>query len=227
MKPEVVITRDGSMTLLHPELGEHYHSIHGARSESERVYIECGLAHAAENFNEPIKILEIGIGTGLNAVLAGDFASRTQRNVHYTGLEPFPIDSAYAASLPVRDISVSLGMEQLYDMLHNQELTQAVIDSFSFNVLPIKLEDYISKAEDNPEYHTIFFDAFAPDTQPELWEESVFKFLFKKLLSGGNLVTYCVKGEVRRRLQHIGFSIHKLAGPQGGKREILRAVKTL
>ena len=74
-------------------------------------------------------------------------------------------------------------------------------------------------------FDVIYFDAFAPEKQPEMWSQELFNRLYVLLNEGGILTTYCAKGVIRRMLQAAGFTVERLPGPPGGKREILRALK--
>jgi tRNA U34 5-methylaminomethyl-2-thiouridine-forming methyltransferase MnmC len=232
--PEIVLTKDGSPTLLHPIYNEHYHSIHGALTESEHVYITSGLEYAANSFKDPLKVLEIGFGSGLNALLSGLFAKRNRRKIQYTGLEPFPISEIHAENIPLESLKTKdypdldpLLFKKLHHGAQFAFTSKEKVDFFEFEVLNITLQQHMISPERVTDFQVIFFDAFCPESQPELWTEEIFKSLSNSLVLGGNLVTYCAKGAVRRLLIAAGFKVEKLAGPLKGKREILRAVKTL
>ncbi|NDV65694.1 tRNA (5-methylaminomethyl-2-thiouridine)(34)-methyltransferase MnmD [Bacteroides sp. 224] len=216
MKRIVEHTADGSSTLFVPELNEHYHSVKGARTESQHIFIDMGMKHSSAN---PIRILEIGLGTGLNAFLTLTEAEQSGKEVHYTGLELYPLDwetvrcLEYSDSTLFQQIHVS-PWEQETKLTPTFTLTKKKTD---FTLLP---QDGTLKGFD-----VIYFDAFAPEKQPEIWNEELFKHLYVIMNTEGILTTYCAKGIVRRMLQQAGFTVERLAGPPNGKREILRAVK--
>jgi len=182
MKRIIERTEDGSATLFVPELNEHYHSIKGARTESQHIFIDMGFK--ASTAFQP-RILEIGFGTGLNALLTLETAGEEKRVVHYTGIELYP-----------------LSWEEV-DVLN-----------YSDNPLFKKLHTSL-----------VYFDAFAPEKQPEMWSEELFRNIYAGMNTDGILTTYCAKGVIRRLLQAVGFTVERLPGPPGGKREILRASK--
>lgn len=208
-------TLDGSSTLYLPEMDEHYHSTNGARSESMHVYIDAGYRATDAN---PVSVLEIGFGTGLNAWLTLSEATATNRPTNYIAIELFPL------SMDVVDqLSYSKGEGgDLYRQIHTTEWEKRVDISPYFNLQKIKtdLASFIPpKGMD-----VVYFDAFAPDKQPEMWQSIYFERLFASMNSGGLLTTYCAKGVVRRMLIAAGFEVERLPGPLG-KREILRAFR--
>lgn len=212
-------TADGSYTLFVPELDEHYHSVKGALTESEHIFINMGLKHS--KVAEP-KILEIGFGTGLNAFLSLLEAEKSQRKVHFTTIERFPLDldTIRTMNYPAQ---VAPNRAQEYEALHTAPWnTDAVITPF-FTLH--KLEADFTCYEFPKGYNVIYFDAFAPEKQPEMWSQELFDQLYEVLNEGGILTTYCAKGVIRRMLQTAGFTVERLPGPPGGKREILRATK--
>ena len=75
-------------------------------------------------------------------------------------------------------------------------------------------------------FDLVYFDAFGPRVQPELWDQAMFERMYEILSPGGILVTYCAKGSVRRAMIACGFEVERLPGPPG-KREMLRARKTV
>ena len=198
-------TADGSYTLYVPELDEHYHSVKGALTESQHIFIDMGLKHSTAN--EP-RILEIGLGTGLNCFLTLMEAETSQRKVHYTGIERYPLDMETISKLDYPAI-IGKGHELDYLAIHQAPWG----------------EDFTQYAFGKG-YDIIYFDAFAPEKQPEMWSQSLFDSMYQVLNEGGILTTYCAKGVVRRMLQAAGFKVERLAGPPGGKREILRATKS-
>ena len=211
------MTADGSSTL-QLESGETYHSIHGALTESRRVYLELGLEEAALSFpDQQIRILEIGLGTGLNAALSLDFSQRTGTPVEYLALEPYPIPEALHTDLVFPGIT---------DSEENRRNLKAILREAELQIDQFRLRTIAERMEAHPEtgggYHLIYMDAFSPGTHPEAWTQEQLAWLFDQLLPGGILTTFCVKGVVRRAAMACGFETEKLPGPVGGKREVLR-----
>lgn len=221
-------TADGSYTLYVPELDEHYHSVKGALTESQHIFIEMGLKHA------PIpnpRILEIGLGTGLNAFLTLLEAEESRRKVHYTGIERYPLDEETLKKLDYPHIIDRQHEEDYYAIHRSPWGTETTLSPwFTLHKVQGDFTRLFHPTEGNPSaiasrYDVIYFDAFAPEKQPEMWEQSLFDNLYKALNDRGVLTTYCAKGAVRRMLQTAGFTTERLPGPPGGKREILRATK--
>ena len=213
-------TADGSYTLYVPELDEHYHSIKGALTESQHIFIDMGLKHSS--VNSP-KILEIGLGTGLNCILTLLEAEESQRHIHYTGIERYPLNEEVIRKLDYPSM-IGNKHEDRYLAIHQTPWEEDIHLSPWFTLHKIE-GDFTHYTFEN-KYDIIYFDAFAPEKQPEMWEQSLFDNLYNILNEGGILTTYCAKGVVRRMLQTAGFKVERLPGPPGGKREILRATKT-
>lgn len=216
---ELERTADGSYTLYVPELDEHYHSVKGALTESQHIFIEMGLKHSPTP--EP-HILEIGLGTGLNAFLTLLAAEEMQRKVHYTGIERYPLAEETLRQLDYPGI-IGKKHEEDYYAIHQAPWEKETNLSPWFTLH--KIEGDFTRHTFQKGYDIIYFDAFAPEKQPEMWEQSLFNILYNVLNEGGILTTYCAKGVVRRMLQTAGFTVERLPGPPGGKREILRATK--
>ena len=213
-------TADGSYTLYVPELDEHYHSVKGALTESQPIFIDMGLKHS---FVTSPHILEIGLGTGLNCVLTLLEAKESQRHVHYTGIERYPLNEGIIHKLNYPAI-IGKECEDDYFAIHQAPWEEDVCLSPWFTLH--KMEGDFTHYSFEQKYDIIYFDAFAPEKQPEMWEQSLFNNLYQVLNEGGILTTYCAKGVVRRMLQTAGFKVERLPGPPGGKREILRATKS-
>lgn len=215
MKRIIEKTEDGSATLYVPELDEHYHSVKGALTESEHIFIRMGLEESAAA--QP-KVLEIGFGTGLNALLTQQEAEEKKRPVHYWGIELYPLEWETIDALHYTD-------NQLYQTIHQVPWNTDITISPYFTLT--KIEDDFTSLDYSrlPKVDVIYFDAFAPEKQPGIWTEDLFRTLFNQLNEGGILTTYCAKGAVRRMMQQTGFTVERIPGPPGGKREILRARK--
>jgi tRNA U34 5-methylaminomethyl-2-thiouridine-forming methyltransferase MnmC len=221
-KVSFVRTEDGSFTLFVPELQEHYHSTHGALAESQHVYVDSGLM-AFVPCPKRIKILEVGLGTGLNVLLSFRAVQHFfPMGADYVGLEPFRLPSAIIDSMGYDGLCEGEEELALIKRLTNLPAGEKrhINDKFSLCIEEVRLEGYALKGS----FDLIYFDAFAPVVQPELWEEAVFVSLFDALLPGGILVTYCAQGKFKRALKSAGFVVEALPGPKG-KREITRARK--
>ena len=212
-------TADGSRTLYVPELDEHYHSVKGALTESQHIFIDMGLKHCP--LNAP-RILEIGLGTGLNCFLTLLTAEEEKRHIHYTGIERFPLNMEVIRELDYPSL-IGRGHEEDYFHIHQAPWEEDAVLSPWFTLH--KIEGDFTSYTFEKGYDIIYFDAFAPEKQPEMWNQALFDGLFNVLNEGGILTTYCAKGVVRRMLQAAGFIVERLPGPPGGKREILRATK--
>lgn len=214
-------TADGSQTLFVPELNEHYHSVKGALTESEHIFIQMGLKHSSV---EAPHVLEIGFGTGLNAFLTLLTADTDQRNIHYTTLERYPVTPALIEQLTYPEL-ICPERKDDFQALHQAAWNTDVqiTPYFTLHKVETDFTSYTFPAT----YDVIYFDAFAPEKQPEMWTQSLFDTLCQQLNPQGILTTYCAKGAVRRMLQAAGFTVERLPGPPGGKREILRATKHL
>ena len=222
MKREFLITGDGSVTIRLPEWNEQYHSHHGAITEADHVFIKHGLlSRLKRSPQSPLKILEVGFGTGLNALMTLLEAQRQNVSIHYHGIEAFPIDEQEYGKL---NYAEKLGTtNELFLSLHQAAwgADQTVDPCMSLFKEKVRLEDLRS---DN-HYDLIYFDAFGPRVQPEMWTPEVFSRLFEMTQIGGILVTYSAKGSVRRGMQAAGYTVERLEGPPG-KREMLRATRS-
>lgn len=205
---ELVKTSDGSFTLFIPEVQETYHSTHGAVQESMHVFIENGLKACGK---EVIRVLEVGLGTGLNAALTLQHATK---KIDYCALEPYPLSKEI-----LNELSTS-GSDQFEMKFHVSKPGEwiSIHEQFSFAKMEVGLEEFSSEEK----FDVIYYDAFGPRVEPGLWTLERMQQCFDLLNEGGIFVTYCAKGEVRRNLQAAGFVVERLAGPPG-KREMLRA----
>ena len=213
----IVPTRDGSNTLFSQRFNSTYHSNHGAVSESRHVFIQNGLY--TQSGKAKLNVLEIGFGTGLNAFLAYLFSIRNNTPLSYIGIEAFPISANVAAKLDYPGYLAANAHEDVFLKMHNSDKFKQ--KDFSFQILPAL--DQIPK---KIAFDCIFFDAFHPEPQPELWSQDIFEKLYKMTASNGCLVTYCAQGEVRRRMKTAGFKVERIPGATG-KREMLRAIKII
>ena len=218
MERSLRLTEDGSFTLYVDKLDEPYHSIHGALQESMHVFIKQGLQRVSKS---PLRILEIGFGTGLNALLTLRFAKQSNQEIHYHAVEKYPL---------TREEYPQLNFEELMEGVPKGSLNRMHEAPWGKTV---SLAEYFSVFKEQADFRSmqpfgtfdlVYFDAFSPDKQPELWSESVFSTIEKCTQKGSVLVTYSSKGVVRRTLISCGFRVEKVAGPPG-KREMIRAVR--
>jgi tRNA U34 5-methylaminomethyl-2-thiouridine-forming methyltransferase MnmC len=218
MMSELIITSDGSHTIFVPELNEHYHSIHGAVQESALVYIKNGLDFCETN---PLNIFEVGFGTGLNALLTAITGTQKKRIIHYTSIEKHPLPDNLVETLNHWSFAGEQGKE-IFDKIHNSEWGSFEKINEYFYLKKI----YCDLVRDQVEgkFDLIYFDAFGPDKQPDMWTSRVFETISEITVSGGIFVTYSAKGGVKRLLRANGFKVAMLSGPPG-KREMIRAIK--
>lgn len=214
----LIKTPDGSYTLLNLALGETYHSRHGALTESRHVYIDAGLKQLAGNHS--IHILEVGLGTCLNAWLTALEALQTNTNIYYLGTEISPLPPSFCL---IPDAGATELQIEIWKKIVVSPWEQDIRVHDTF-VMRKTAADILSVNLPKEKFQLVFFDAFAPGYQSEIWTRPVFDKLFASMGSGGILVTYCAKGEVRRTMQAAGFRTERLPGPPG-KREMLRATK--
>jgi tRNA U34 5-methylaminomethyl-2-thiouridine-forming methyltransferase MnmC len=215
MNSELRITSDGSHTLFVPAIDECYHSSHGAIQESRHIFIEAGLKQCLKS---EIKVLEIGFGTGLNAFLTLIEAERNQKNIHYTSLELFPVEIETALQLNYAN-EYSKEFRKYFELLQTSSWNTNVQISPNFSLE--KIEADFTTFELSDKYDVIYFDAFSPEKQPEMWSQEQFEKIARQCNPDAILTTYCAKGIVRRAMQAAGFLMERLPGPPG-KREILR-----
>ncbi len=214
-------SRDGSTTVLSEEFGVTYHSKYGAIQESRHVFIKEGL-HAKCIGQKELSILEVGFGTGLNALLTCLEAEKLSLKINYTAIEPNPVPDEIIKQL---NFCEKLKVENGHCVLHklhgaDWEKTTILNSQFSF----AKYKQGIESVALNSFFDIIYYDAFAPNAQPELWGQDLMQKMYEALLPGGILVTYCAKGIFKRTLNSVGFKVETLKGPPG-KREMIRAIK--
>ena len=219
MKITIEKTADGSPTLYREDIDEHYHSVKGAVAESLHVYIETGWRKASE-LPGPVRVFEVGFGTGLNAAITAASALESKIPTEYYAVELYPLPKE------TTDL-VAETLEEEYreafekvNELPWEEPTR-INQYFSLQ----KMEANLLSMDVPEELDAVYFDAFAPEKQPEMWDKAIFQKLYNAMKPGAVLTTYCAKGSIRRMLQQTGFLTERLPGPPGGKREILRATK--
>jgi tRNA U34 5-methylaminomethyl-2-thiouridine-forming methyltransferase MnmC len=224
IKRRIEITEDGSTTLKLIGSDEHFHSIHGAIQESEHIFIKNGLLPKAKE-QSSIRIFEMGFGTGLNALLTLLFANEKDIKVDYFCVEAYPIEQELVEKLNYSEMLKLKGKEtnylsNLHAIVWNKKIE--ILPNFQFEKRNIKFEDIVLP---KPAFDLVFFDAFNPDLQPELWTKDIFRKIFLAMKPKGILMTYSAKGKVKRALKAAGFVLIALPGPPG-KREITQAIKS-
>ena len=220
MEKKIIQTADGSKTIELPEWNESYHSRHGAWQESQHVFIQMGLKHLAK---DKLVVLEMGFGTGLNAIQSLEYAEKKGTSIEYHSLEAFPLNESEWKAMEYDTLLSEPEHKAYYHQMHAADWEQ--MSSIGPHFQLVKYHKDIRTFLPPIQADLVFYDAFGPRVQPELWTEDIFKRLYELLAGGGVLTTYCAKGEVRRHLQKVGFEVERLPGPPG-KREMLRGTKT-
>jgi len=223
MKKEIIISKDGSHTLSVPEMNETYHSIHGALTESRHVFIAMGLEKILKE-KQDINVFEVGFGTGLNAMTTLEWLTiNTSKSITYHSIEAYPVSKEIVEQLNYSSLfdfkNSSFFYNKMHELAWNKE--HRISPQFAFKKIHEKLADY---ALQHNFYDCIYFDAFAPNKQGEMWEVDILQKCYDSLATGGRFVTYCAKGQLKRDLKTIGFTIEMVAGPPG-KREMTTAIK--
>lgn len=228
---ELVITDDGSHSIRFAAIDEGYHSTHGAIKEAMHVYILPNMAQHIGKQNV-INVFEMGFGTALNAFLSYLYAKANNCQVHYTAVEAYPIPKDIYNKLNYAELCVK-EIQTLYPEIDFGncsddffKLHTAKWDTATSIAPHFKLTKRHCTIQDinlpKKLYHSIYYDAFAPQFQPELWSKDIFDKLRQASSPHAILTTYCCKGDVKRALKAAGYTIEKLPGPKG-KREMLRA----
>lgn len=219
---QVITTADGSKTVFNHEVGENYHSRHGALQESRHVFLNSGLLYFLEkNPSREISILEAGFGTGLNFLLTADYCTKNQLSLHYTGIEAYPLKPEMLAETNYKNY-VSENLWQSFERLYSRSLKQEVCldDHCRLSIAHCKALEF----KNIQQFDVLYYDAFAAVHQPEMWTDETLSHICSFLKPGGVFVTYAITGNLKRSMKSLGFSIEKAPGAQG-KREMLRAVK--
>lgn len=223
---QIITTADGSSSLFHSQLNETYHSRHGAIQETEHVFIQMGLRYFLSLYPDVAKIhiLEMGFGTGLNALATVLATEDLPVSVFYQSLEAYPVEEDIITQLNYAQYYSNPKASGYFEKLHSLpwEKSSEIRPGFEIR----KRKQFFETLTDQNSFHLIYFDAFGANTQPELWTENIFKKMYEALLPGSILVTYAAKGDVRRTMLKTGFEVEKRPGPPG-KREMLRATKPL
>ncbi|UXX80350.1 tRNA (5-methylaminomethyl-2-thiouridine)(34)-methyltransferase MnmD [Reichenbachiella carrageenanivorans] len=224
---QVIETRDGSSSLLIPEMNETYHSTHGAITESEYVFLKMGLDHFREKHKEQkiIRILEIGFGTGLNPWLTTMAVLGQEIDIRFTSIEKYPLAPDLVAQLNYKDQKSGEMSKKLFTKLHQAtwEEESQISDQLTLTKVKTDIADFNPDSEC---FDLIYFDAFAPSKQPEMWSYEVLRKMYDLLTPNGVFVTYCAQGQFKRDLKAVGFETEELDGPPG-KKEMTRGTKLI
>ncbi|NCD67935.1 tRNA (5-methylaminomethyl-2-thiouridine)(34)-methyltransferase MnmD [Mucilaginibacter sp. R11] len=221
MNLSIVTTADGSKTIYNPEVGEHYHSRHGALQESRHVFLAAGLQHYFEGTAATeVSILEVGLGTGLNFLLTADYCNNNKIKLNYTGIEAYPL---------TEEMISQTGYEQYVPI----DIWKSFLKNYTESINnTVELNSYVQLRTDNTQllnftseelFDVVYFDAFAAVHQPEMWDEAAIGHTIRFLKPGGVFVTYAITGNLKRMLKALGLKVEKAPGAPG-KREMLRAV---
>lgn len=221
---EIFTTEDGSDSIRMKDQKITYHSTHGAITESMQIFIQAGLIPFFRTGPGPFRIFEMGFGTGLNALLTMVAAEAHAKDIIYHAIDAFPLPAMIASKLNYPEQLNSSGIAEKFQRIQDSIWNKETAITRHFRLL--KWEGSLVEFETNEKYHLIYFDAFAPDIQPELWTFETFIKMNRWLEAGGALLTYSSKGEIRRTMERAGFAVEKLKGPPG-KREITRATKRI
>ena len=223
MKREIILTSDGSNSLFVESLNEHFHSHFGALQESEHIFIRSGLCSPELIHLEKFSIFEMGLGTGLNAFLTYYRAQELKKKVFYESVELYPVMQEEYLQLNYTQLIKEKDAAVIFNKIHTCKwnIPQFLSQNFILQKHALSILNFDFPVE---KYNLIYFDAFSPKAQPELWTKALFEKLYSSLQPRGILVTYCTKGIVKNRLREVGFEIEKLPGPVG-KREVLRVKK--
>lgn len=216
----IVTTNDGSHTIHNKSLDEHYHSTNGAIQEAELVYIQNALNYTSK---KEITLFEVGFGTGLNAFLTAIYAFEQKRKIRYITIEKFPIQKELISELNYTSFFKDT-YKSFFSSIHSSNWGKEEVINEYFSLL--KIEGDLLDFPKIPNFDVVYFDAFAPNKQDEMWSQQIFDYIFQNMNSNGIITTYCAKGDVRRMMQQAGFTMERIPGPPG-KREMLRGSKLL
>ena len=221
MTDKIILTEDGSHSIYSEKFGVAYHSKYGAIQETQHVFIDAAFRIKAV-IQKDIAILDIGFGTGLNCFMTYLESVKRNLNINYTAVEAYPIAKEQVNELNYIHLLNATDQEKVFFDIHHKKWGKKhqLTEQFSLQ----KDQLFFKDIEYNNCFDIIYFDAFAPNAQPDLWEEPLLTKMYDALTTDGILVTYCAKGVVKRRLKNVGFEIEALKGPPG-KREMTRAIK--
>ena len=214
-----MITADGSNSIFIAEMNESYHSMHGAIQEADHVFISNGLAHVE---SEKVRVFELGFGTGLNAILSLDYGLKSGKQIQYDAIDAYPVENKVIEQLNYTSL-IEGDYKSEFDRMHYSEWDEniEIMKHFKLRKIHYRIQDHKFRKE---RYNIIYFDAFGPKAQPDMWLPEVLNKMYEALTKGGMLLTYCAQGQFRLNLRSIGFKVEILKGPPG-KREMTRAIR--
>lgn len=219
MKRNIIQTRDGSTTIHIEEWDECYHSRFGAIQEAQHVFIKNGV-HLFEN--NPVSILEIGFGTGLNVLVTFLESQKSNQVIDYVGVEAYPVSIEEASLMNyVAELNAEID-KAIFEKMHECNWEQEISLNNHFSLT--KRKQFFTDIDDVEKFDLIYFDAFGYDVQPELWSTEIFQKMYNALKTKGVLVTYAARSVIKRSMIEAGFTVEKLPGAPG-KREMFRARK--
>jgi tRNA U34 5-methylaminomethyl-2-thiouridine-forming methyltransferase MnmC len=219
VKVEILTTADASKTLHLPELNEQYHSKHGALTEAEHVYIKAGLQYCLSNrgFSGDLNVFELGFGTAMNAALTATYlAQYPEIKCSYNVIDPFILSPDQYRLFSEE----SWALQVPFLAMHEAPWGEVVAITPNFSLFKIQTTFEVFEALEV--VNLVYYDAFGPRAQPQLWEPWALQKCADLMKSEAVWVSYCAKGSVRRGLQEAGLTVERLVGPPG-KREMLRA----
>lgn len=219
---KIITTEDGSHSLYNATLNETYHSFHGAIQESRHVFVKNGLDYH-NRIKKNIDVFEVGFGTGLNALLAAEWAQQNEIYITYDTIEAFPISMEQVSQLNYTALINTDNTSEWFNTLHEVPWNELhkVTNFFSFKKLNESILEHTLPID---KYDVIFFDAFAPNKQSEMWEMDILSKIYQSMKPNGAFVTYCAQGQLKRNLKSLGLVVETLPGPPG-KKEMVRGVK--
>jgi tRNA U34 5-methylaminomethyl-2-thiouridine-forming methyltransferase MnmC len=221
---KIIDTGDGSRTLFLEEINETYHSKHGAVQESLHVFIKNGLRYMfSEKPGRLLRIFELGLGTGLNALLTANESAKYKIPVEYTSLEPFPVPIEVIKELGYDEVIAYPYGDKVMNEIHEcgWEKFHSIHSFFKIRKIHKTIRQYSAESK---HFNLVYFDAFAPNKQPEIWQKDILRKVYDLMTGKSALVTYCAKGQVKRDMKDIGYTVHTLQGPLG-KKEMIRGFK--
>lgn len=222
MNLKIIKTSDGSDTIFNQDLNETYHSLNGSIKESELVYIRNGLEFFLDKkTTDSVRLLEIGFGTGLNFLLTKIFMEERNEKLFYHTLEPFPLPSGLLKKINYIE-KLGEGYRDIFDNSHRSIPNKTV--NINEKITFLRSDLTLESIKFSKKYDVIYFDAFAPSRQPEIWKKENLKKIYSHMNLNSILVTYCSSGQFKRDLRGVGFDVDILPGPVG-KREMVRAIK--
>ena len=220
LEQKIIFTSDGSTSIHLEEWNESYHSKHGAIQEAYHVFIQNGLSLFK---GKSVSVLEIGFGTGLNALITLKESQIFGQTIDYVGVEAYPVSMDVANQMNyVTQLNSDLTTE--FALFHSMEWEkkQVISDTFSLT----KVQKKFQELDYQSQFDLIYFDVFGFRVQPELWSTAIFTLMFNALKKDGVLVTYACRTSIKNAMLESGFKVEKLPGAPG-KREMLRAIKKL